>query len=306
MKYRSLRSLALACSLLTASACTGAPEPAALPPLGGTIRYHFTWDTQGVDFADDGQGWQIENDRGYTITVNRALFVSYSAELMPCEAPQVPVAAEPVGKPTAALRPWSWLAVTPAFAGHSLLEMNPARILPHRSESLLKPETALAGEATPAAELFCGVHYLVARAQKGAEIPEEDADIMGKSLLIDGSYRKGDDGTETTFEIRSTAANGRIWKIAEGLPDWQEPESEADLRHETVFDSARSEIDVTITRRLGVLFNEVDFAVMSERAISWVVLRNLMATAQLEIEVADEEALSVRKNRNDAAVKTTE
>jgi hypothetical protein len=37
---------------------------------------------------------------------------------------------------------------------------------------------------------------------------------------------------------------------------------------------------------------------MSPRAISWVVLRNLLATAQLTISVEDEGSLSVRKVEN--------
>jgi hypothetical protein len=276
--------------LSTLGACSNSSPTEPLPP-SKEVRYHLNWDLDRVSFTDDGKSWQLVTDRGYTVTLSRGLFVNYSVELIPCDPPK---ALTPI-EPTAAR---SWFAVPSALAGHSLLDLNAARILPHLAESLLQPQDSTAGSALPGQAEYCGAHYLVARAQKGATFDEGDEDIMGKSLIIKGSYRKADDDSETPFEFQSSAANGRFWKVGEGLPGWKEPRSEADLAIETVFNNETSDADVTVTRKLGSLFDEVDFEAMSPRAISWVVLRNLLATAQLTISVEDEGSLSVRKVEN--------
>jgi len=263
VRIAALVGLAAASSLLSGCAPTsGSPPPTE-------IRYELGWRAQGAsDAASASGGWQVTNDLGYRVRVERGYVVSRSMELVECP--------RDARAPSAAL---AWLAgalgPSLAHAGHSSLLPNPAAITTPLVESLTAPRQLVAGRVAVVPQAYCRAHYLVARAERDARDLPADVDMVGKSLLLEGSYLAPGATDPVAFRVATSIANGALLDLAApGAPP--SPGSRA-------YDGAAGVVRVTIERDRAHLFDGIGFASASEQDVARRVLGNLIAHTRVAV-----------------------
>jgi len=224
------------------------------------IVYDVGWRWGDIERSDDS--WQVVNDLGYVVTLSRGYIVSYSMELVEC--------TDGSDEGDTASTPLDWLRPRPAFAGHPS-GTNPAAIYTSRVESLIALEASEAGRLTVAPYRYCRLHYLIARGQEGTADLPDDADMIGASVVVEGTYvhtdalSAGDVGA-TPFSYRTAIANGLLVDI--------EP-----------IDVSNGDVSVYIERDVRGLFDGVDFAIMSDREIEFQLLRQLIDGSSVDIDI---------------------
>ncbi|MDP6942894.1 MAG: hypothetical protein QF464_01995 [Myxococcota bacterium] len=217
------------------------------------IRYHLTWDW-GEAAATEG-GWAVVNDRGYTVEVTDGYLVTHSVQMAPCTDADLGVDTT-LSRLFGAGRAW---------AGHGGVD-DPSAWLTGMAESLAHPEPTALGPIAVNSGLYCRSHYLVARAEPGMLGLPESMDLVGVSLYIEGTAALDE---PLPFAVLSTLPTG-------SLMGWTDPVSPIAL--------TGGDIDVTITRDLGRLFDGVDFATMSDDAIQKTVLLGLAERVRVRVE----------------------
>lgn len=266
MSIVALVALAAASSILC-----GCARTEGSPPLT-ELRYELGWragDTSDATHAG-GDVWEVTNDLGYRVRVERGYVVSRSMELVEC-----PRAARATGAALA----WLAGALGPglAHAGHSSLQPNPAAITTPQIESLTAPRRLVAGRVAVVPQAYCRAHYLVARAERDARDLPADVDMVGKSLLLEGSYLAPGANDPVAFRVATSIANGALVDLA--APGGTRAHGDEAGRGDG------GVVRVTIERDRAHLLDGVAFASASEQDVARRVLGNLIAQTRIAVAV---------------------
>ena len=224
------------------------------PVESGDIRYTLTW-TWG-DAVGTETGWQVTNDLGYTINVEKGYLVSHSVQLIACEddAENAGLLDDIFGANT-------------AEAGHGGDENDPSALLIPQIENLAQVTTIDFGAVNVPFQRYCTAHYLVARSDGLTTNMPDDIDMYGKSLYLEGTYQAADSDAVVAFSLQTSLANGKIVDIRPSIDS--EP-----VRLE-VSDEG---IHINIQRQLDTLFDGVDFLTMDSdeqaRTVLWSLIRD--------------------------------
>ena len=253
------------------SACsTGAPQPAP-SPTAHRVQYRLesTWDD--AIRAADGSGWEVTTDRGYRVHLTRGYLTSYSMELVEC-----PKTGSPT--PLAALDAVLWpLVAARAWAGHRSGTPNPAAIQPMQVESLTDPVARGVGTVVLQPERYCQLHYLIAKAGHDSPGLPTDLDMVDASIHLDGTYRAPATTSDVPFTVHTATANGALLDRTRDGGALRVDVGEASPR-------------VIVRRHLGRMFDGVDFAAVTTRALAGRVLQSLVDHVDVTIEVLDADA----------------
>ena len=253
--------------LLLGGGCQQSPPPPS--PAPHQVRYALAWARDDVTALPGGAGWTVTNDLGYVVRVTRGWVTSYSMELVECPKEALSRAAR------AGALVWSTLEGE-AWAGHATGTPNPAAIRPMQVESLLEPVDREVGAVTLAPQSYCKLHYLLARAGREAPGLPAEVDMVDTSLHVDGSYRAPGASANTPFSIHTALAYGALFEHAG---------RDATALH---VDTGIRGATVAVRRHRGRMFDGVDFAHMTERAVALQVLRALVDHADVEVAAGDE------------------
>ncbi len=262
-------TIAALVALAAASLLSGCARTPDGPPLM-ELRYELGWRARGTSDAPDADGgvWQVTNDLGYRVRVERGYVVSRSMELVEC-----PHEARATGTALA----WLVGALGPglAHAGHSSLQPNPAAITTPQIESLTAPRRLVAGRVAVLPQAFCRAHYLVARAERDARGLPADVDMVGKSLRLEGSYLAPGASDPVAFRVATSIANGALVDLtAAGAPP---------ALGSRTHGADAGVVRVTIERDRAHLFDGVAFASTSEQDVARRVLANLIAHTRIAV-----------------------
>ncbi len=264
--------LAAAALAVTAGGCA-VPAAEALPeasadgvasdvslPLGAA-RWQATWDLAG---ATPGRvGFTTTTDLGYEVTVTSGWLVNYATTLVPCDDAAVAAAGD---------RLLGLLGVGVAHAHHaefddpSMLEMVLVEEL--GGEAGGAPPLLLGSSWFPTAE-YCGAHWLIARGDEDTFDPDGGS-AWGRALHVEGRWERGDEAGSIAIGTSLGNAMTRAF-------------DDVDLAAAAGGDGAI----VTIERKLGTMFDGVDFAAGQVNAIDWAVVTNLVEQASVSVERVD-------------------
>jgi hypothetical protein len=250
-------------------------EPDAISS-GYQVAYELEWMGEDQLTIQDDGAWSTENDLGYMITLSAGYMVTYSSELVECSQ-QERVESARAGFYLLRLMD---AFISPAFAGHSELEPNPAAIKAPLAEQLTPPQAQTLGTVTLASQLYCNVHYLVARSDDKAQWLPEDVDLYRQSLYLRGSYLAPDATESVPFEILSALGNGVISPL---YPQGQYGVATAALQH----NSGDGDLTVRIRRDLGTLFDQLDFRNMSDEELARQTLKNIVNNVEIVLGTED-------------------
>ncbi|MCO4773890.1 MAG: hypothetical protein KDA24_27910 [Deltaproteobacteria bacterium] len=221
------------------------------------VDWNLTWRGDAVE-----SGWSTTNDLGITFTVSEGWLLDYSATLVRCNesvATRAPVA--PRGRRT--FSPWSLLGGT-AHAGHEVYD-DPSAVEPQWGEALEMLAPVHLGTRSFAPDVYCGVHWLVARADQGVQ-SEGGTDLSGTSLRLAAHWAT--DGDEGELVIDSDFTQGVVLEFPD---EALKAPTEATVAH------------LSLVRDEQGLFDGVDPRAMNEYAIAWAVLENVAAHVRLEV-----------------------
>lgn len=231
-------------------------------PSTGVISVELDW---SAATGPDAFATQFENDMGYEIELSRLMINTYSVELIPCDEDLFRRLQQPRQRPQQS----SGGLIGTAWAGHG----DPTR--PTRT-GVIRPEWPLSQDnpvfmdtLDPPDYAYCRAHYLIGR------VPNDDAtqgtypDLVGLSLVVEGSVAApGETGSEP-FSIQTSAAHGTL----------------AEFKVQSLEDGIRITAGdrIVVKRRLDALFDGVDFSTMSEQELARTVLRNVVQSVTLDV-----------------------
>ena len=219
----------------------------------GTVGYGLDWSWGKAKAAEGDAGWDVVTDQGYAVHISRGYLVTYSLQLVPCD--ELEHESGDAGD-------WfrELVGVGRAHAGHSAEGEDPSLLDTAWVEALVSPAAVGFGEVQPGVGTYCGVHYLMARSDdKGRNFPG-DIDMLRKSLYLEGTWRAPGGTEDTPFTVFTTYANG---VIAQPFEDH--------------VDSTANDVNVVVTRDLGVWFDAIDFATANDNAVAWQIVKNIIA-----------------------------
>ena len=247
----------VAATLLGACGDDVAPESTA-EQTPGTVSYSLEWDTSGVEPHHDG-GWSVITDLGYEVAFESGWLVTYSVQLVPCTTARSPV-RQTIDRALAALNPFQT-----AWAGHG--DDNDVSTTVGIIEDLAGPTSQLRDQLPMGETEYCGLHYLVARADDEVTERPEGVDLDRLSLRADGSWTSPDGTTNGEFSIATSTGFGVILDLPGGaiIGDDDAPE-------------------LAITRTLSASFDGVDFESASLVDVERALVRALVESAQVEFE----------------------
>ncbi|MEM7247739.1 MAG: hypothetical protein AAF533_20550 [Acidobacteriota bacterium] len=226
------------------------------PPGPSTIEYRLSW--SWGEAREIPGGFEVTNDLGQVVRVHRGWLVNLSAEVVPCDED---------GRPDEKARLASF-SIPVAQAGHP--GFGPTAVHAPQAESLAPPVSSSWQEVTSEPDDFCNLHYLVARANRRTlGLPDDEPDVDRISLLLEGEWSLGDEGTPNPFLIWTRSAHGKL-----------EPR-ELRLEKDMVF---------TVTRELDSLFDGADFTTMNDEQLARRVLQNVVENTRLDLVEAPEGA----------------
>jgi hypothetical protein len=158
---------------------------------------------------------------------------------------------------------WRTLVLPRAHAGHTS-QRDPSYVEGGVFEDLAVSGDSELGLRSFPAQRYCRVHYLVAGAQP--DKTTHDASLGGVTLLLEGSVR-AKDGSETPLRVRTALAHGRTIELSSAL---------------SPAPSELSTLEITFTRALAGLLDDLELATASEKEIERGALRNLLAHMKIE------------------------
>jgi hypothetical protein len=238
---------------------------------GGEVRYELSWDARGVTRPAGEAAWQVVNDLGYRVRVERGYLVARSMELVECGGSSERVAGLPslVG---------AVLGPPPAYAGHGSMAPNPVAISTPHIESLLAAEHAEAGRVPLPNVAYCRVHYLVARADRSAVGLPADLDMLDKSVRVEGAYLAPGATEEVPFALATSIANGALVEL---FPPGRFAVAQDAFRLTGDVAGAR----VVIRRRLATLFDGIRLDEASTGDAARRLVENVIDDATVEVAV---------------------
>jgi hypothetical protein len=226
------------------------------------ISYVLEWKRAAVAARPDG--WEVTNDLGYRVGVTGGYLVTRSLELVPCN-PMPPIALlREIG---------DFLAPHPAYAGHSMIA-DPSALKNADVESLLNPQSHSPATMYLGPQEYCQAHYLIARADPAATRLPTDADMVDKTLWLEGWFQRPADSRRVPFSVVTAVANGRSFNLPAGADG-------------AVLNTGSVSAEIIVRRNLESIFDHVDFANMDAKRIGREVLANLIDDTEVELRVQD-------------------
>jgi hypothetical protein len=260
------RGVCLALLLVIGACRPSTPAAPGTTPAPHAVRYRLTW-ADGDVTPVGGGAWDVTTNLGYRVRVVRGWVTSYSMELVEC----------PRTAAVGALDAWLF-APASAWAGHNAGTPNPAAVKPMQVESLTDSVAHDAGTVLLAAQPYCQVHYLVARAGHDSPGLPDEMDMVDVSLHVEGTYRApgaAADLPAASFTIHTASAYGQLFARV-GDPA-------TDLRA----DPGRGDLDVEIRRHRSRLFDGVDLARMPVKAAGLRMLQALVDGVDVHVSGTD-------------------
>jgi hypothetical protein len=146
----------------------------------------------------EGSSRHFTTDRGDRITLSRASLTVSSVELIPC--------------PT--LSAWRWLRqLSPVGTAHAHSESNPRRLGTPHVISLARPDGVVLelGTLHPPAATYCRARLVLGPADADAEGEPLQVDMVGKTLLLEGTFAPATGEPAHPFHLESSAvANAEL------------------------------------------------------------------------------------------------
>ena len=254
---RTLLRCLVATTLLGACGDGVSPEVAA-EQAPGNVSYSLEWDTSGVEPHRDG-GWSVITDLGYEVTLESGWLVTYSVQLVPCPTARAPV-RQIIDRALVALNP-----LQTAHAGHG--DVRDVSTAVGIVEDLAVPTIHLRTDLPLGETSYCGLHYLVARADDEVTERPEGVELNRVSVVAIGSWTSSDGTASGDFSISTSTGFGVILDLPEGriiAPD----------------DAPQ----LAITRSLAPAFDGVDFESASLVDLERALLRALVESTQVEVK----------------------
>lgn len=220
-----------------------APTPTLSAPVR-SVRYHLAWDTGRLEPGE--RSWTVTTDRGDRVTLVDGWISTRTLALVPCPDPR-----------PAALGALS-LLVGPARACEGSDDVSARAV--DRVDPLVAPADVDLGGVGFAVARYCQLFTLLAKAHADAEGESPAVGMVDTTLRLRGSW-SGDAGGGT-FDLETDEA----WGANLALPRLPAPD-----------------VDLTLTRDLGGLFDGVDFTAPPVD-ITRQVLRNLSGDARVTVQ----------------------
>ena len=209
------------------------------------VTYDLAWDLDGSALQS------LQNNLGYQVEIETAYLVHYSVQLIPC--------AEESSVTAAVFAPWI------AIAGHgdeNDPSMSPIPVV----EALHGQEPLSLGTVQMTPNRYCGVHYLIGRANVASDGLPPEVSLVDRSLYVRGHWHK-EGGQVTAFEWETELAYGAFREIPA--------------------DSPEGAIRWLVTRTPDALFQDVDFEESSDTQQMWQFLINAVDGVHVRIESSE-------------------
>ena len=230
----------------------GVPDEVSLALTG------VSWGLEWTGVQSDPAGWSVTNNVGVRFEVRSGWLLDYSVTLVRC-----PEQVADAGFP------WlSVLGIGSAHAGHEGYD-DPSEVQAQWGEELSSLPDGNLGVRSFPSDRYCGVHWLVARADQGV-LSADGTDLSGISLSAQGSWSIGDESGE--LAIRSEFTQGVVLPFPPDVLDAAAEDSFA---------------EVSISRSAAGMFDGLDPRTMNEYALAWAVLQNLADQAQLRVALRE-------------------
>lgn len=228
----------------------------------GAAVWELTWDRSGVVDDASGSGWSVENDLGYRVHVTSGWILDHSVSLGPCEIPKTDGGA-------------AWLPLRFGIrAAHAHDDADASAIEMMHAEDLTRLDDAGPWPSVFPKTRYCRAHWLVARATTPSDAPA-GVDLGQTSVRVAGTWER--DGEAHDFAIDTWWPQGHL----QDLGDVTDPAEIAAARA----DGEARWAWITVRRRLGVLFDGIDFAVDSDDQVAGTLVDNLVSSAEMRVEL---------------------
>ncbi|MFT3763951.1 MAG: hypothetical protein QM820_00260 [Minicystis sp.] len=237
-----------------------AEEATAPGAVIGAAVWRLAWDRSRVVADPRGPGWSVETDLGYRVRVVSGWMIDHSVSLGPCALPQPDGGA-------------SWLPIRFGIrSAHAHEDADASAIESMHAEDLV--HLADAGpwpSAFPAAR-YCRAHWLVARATAKTDAPA-GLDFAQTSVRVAGTWER--DGETGAVSVDTWWPQGNVQDLADVTDPATLAEASADGEMRWAY--------IDVTRKLGVLFDGIDFATDSEDQVAGKLIDNLVSNARMKI-----------------------
>ena len=261
--YRKLFAVVSLGCVLFQLTCGGLEERTNLSEAAAefgsaVLEYSLVWDTEELQRNETGQ-WELSNELGTSIRLNRGYLSTYSVQLVEC----------PAGE-SVALKWFNRLfGLRMAYAGHPNPEDNPAGVYQSVVENLMEMENRTVGVVDVEPNSYCQLHYLVAGANEETSSLPQDVNMLGTSVYLEGSYNVSGSEEWTPFLIHTPLANGVLNNL---FADFEDQENSTAMELQTSGEA----LLIQVERRLAGFFNGLDFPGMTASELERQVLRNIV------------------------------
>lgn len=237
-------------------------------PTTGQITYRFVWEWGDATPDADGLGWSVTTALGYQVHISTGYVVVGGAQLVPCKHGHTMQQSvlDPLIAP---------FASRVAHAGHGD-EQDRSQITRPLVESLTEPVDVAVSARFGDEPAYCQFHYLAAYAPETAANLPANAEMVGRTLYLSGSYLAPNAAESTPFTISSNLAWGNMLDLT----------LHADATS-TIELANTLDTQITLRRTLGNLFDDVDFVNMTESEVARTILRTLTSSAIVEVRFGD-------------------
>lgn len=261
--------------LLQVQSTSSAVTTAAPQQNPGTLIYALTWDGDGVMFDAEGAGWWVQTGLGYEVHVEQGYVVTGNLELVPCAHEHETLQSQAMQAASPVLHAFSSVA----YAGHGD-QADGSQLAQPLVESLTAPTDVALAANFGVEPVYCQAHYLAAYAPEGATNLPALPEMVGRTLYIAGTWRTLDTEAPVPFTIQSDLAWGTLLALESHSPTGTGREWANTI-----------DVQVTIQRNLGQLFENVDFATMGEAEMAVAVLRSLTSSATATVTMSEVEGV---------------
>jgi|GEM_PF-1404553 len=229
-----------ACTDGESESTTSASVEAAAGLTTASVSYTLDWSLDGLTRSDDGASWTTTTDQGYQVSVTSGYLVSYSTSLVSCEDLTTARLERPARSFLDRL-----FAPASARAGHPEDE-EPSMVSAPQVESLTALQSLAFGERTFDTTDYCMAHYVVGMLTPTSVDADAFADLIGSSLVLEGTWTSPDGATTETFSITTDMANGQLETLSDVLTN---PLSDG-----------QDALTVTVSRQPARWFDGIEFA----------------------------------------------
>lgn len=235
--------------------------------------------------------WQLTNDKGFVIELNRAYLATYTVQGIRCQGAGAAPAAVP-SQPPGSLGDLFWLlnplGSNSARAGHGKTLQESAIRTPW-VENMLEGKSQTFPAITFTPYPICEIHYLVARANEESLNRPTDPDMLRQSLYVEGSFADKE-GKPHPFILKTSTAHAKVQDVRAIT---QVPGAGVNVGGAYT----PQQLTVTVTRTLDGLFDGVDLSPLvpltmgspewttAETKIARQLLKNVIDHTVIEAQV---------------------